>query len=234
MTTRIIQVALISLVLVACSTAKTPDPAPAASPDDLTKVGEKIDKSDSRVAAAVTVAVENSDKPEVVKAEGKVALAYLPSPKEEDVKFARDRAAKADQKAYTAQIDYAKKMQTEVEKLWAKAEADAKKSKADIQALKDENTRLASELARVKKEASRDIWTIAGASLAVIGALAIAFVGVKIGLPLIIAGSFTGAVPHIIESEYFSWIAGGSLLACALLAIWRLYDYIRDKNNEPA
>lgn len=223
-----IRIILASLFLVACSTTKTPDPVPSTDPENLSKVGEKIDKSDSRVAAAVTVAVENSDKPEVVKAEGKVALAYLPPPTEGDVAFARARALKNDQKAYQAQMDYATKMKAEVDKMWAKAEADAKKSKADIQSLKDENARLVAEIARIKKEASKDIWTLTGAALVVLGGAACAFASIRIGIPIILAGAFAGAIPHIIDSEYFEWIASGTLLCGASLAVWWMYDKVRD------
>lgn len=223
---------LLAFLLTACSTTKAPDPTPAPPIDDLTKVGEKIDKSDSRIAAAVTVAVENSDKPEVVKAEGKVALAYLPPPSEGDVAFARARAAKNDQKAYQAQMDYAAKMKAEVDKMWAKAEDDAKKSKADIQALKNENTRLVSEIARIKEESSRDIWTITGAALVVLGGVACAFASVRIGIPIVLAGAFAGAVPHIYSSEYFAWAVGATITITCGLLLWRLFDYIKDKNNE--
>lgn len=226
-----IRIILASILLTACSTTKTPDPVPSTDPENLSKVGEKIDKSDSRVAAAVTVAVENSDKPEVVKAEGKVALAYLPPPTEGDVAFARARALKNDQKAYQAQMDYATKMKAEVDKMWAKAEADAKKSKADIQSLKDENARLVAEIARIKKEASKDIWTLTGAALVVLGGAACAFASIRIGIPIILAGAFAGAIPHIIDNEHFEWIASGTLLCCASLAVWWMYDKVRDSIN---
>lgn len=219
---------LAAILLSACTTTKTPDPAPAPPVDDLAQVGDKIDKSDSRVAAAVTVVVENSDKPEVVKAEGKVALAYLPAPTTADVEFARARALKNDQKAYQAQMDYAAKMKAEVDKMWAKAEADAKKSKADIQALKDENARLVAEIERIKKESSRDIWTLTGAALVVLGGAACAFASIRIGIPIILAGAFAGAVPHIIDSQYFEWTAAGTLLCGASLAVWWMYDKVRD------
>mgnify|MGYP003345208515 CR=1 FL=1 len=55
---------------------------PSTDPADLSKLGTQIDKSDQRIAAAVTVARENADKPEVVKAETGVALSYLPKPDE--------------------------------------------------------------------------------------------------------------------------------------------------------
>ena len=226
--------ALMSLALVSCTSKPEPDPLPSTGVDELTKVGEKIDKADSRVAAAVTVAVENSDKPEVVKAEGKVALAYLPAPTEEDVAFARARALKNDQKAYQAQMDYATKLKAEVETMWAKAESDALKSKADIQALKEKNKELLGEVEKAKKEASDNAWTLTGAGLAVIGALATAFAGPRIGIPLLLSGAFCGSIPFIIDSEYFAWISGTTLAIAAALISWRLYDYIKDKNNEPA
>jgi len=228
-----IRIILASILLTACSTTKKPDPAPSTDPENLSKVGEKIDKSDSRVAAAVTVAVENSDKPEVVKAEGKVALAYLPVPTEGDVAFARARALKNDQKAYQAQMDYAAKMKAEVDKMWTKAENDAKKSKADIQALKDENARLVAEAVRIKKESSRDIWTLTGAALVVLGGVACAFASLRIGIPIILAGAFAGAVPHIIDSQYFEWAACGVVLCFSSLAIWWMYDKVRDSINSP-
>ncbi len=228
-------VALMSLLLVGCASKKAePNPAPATKVEEMTKLGDKFDISEQRAAAAVTVVVEQADKPEVVKAEGKVALAYLPKPTEADVAFARERASKQDQKAYNAQMDYARKLQAEVDKAWAKAEQDAKKSQVDIQALKDRNNQLLKEIDQVKKDASKDIWQLTGAALVVLGGIATAFVGVRTGISLGLAGAFCASIPFIIESEYFSWIAGATLLSCSVLAIWRLYDYIKDKNNESA
>lgn len=228
-----IRLILASLLLVACSTPSGPNPLPAPDLDDLSKVGEKIDRSEQLAAAAVTVVVEQAGKPEVVKAEGKVALAYLVAPTEADVALARQRASTASPDAYAKQLTEAKQLQDKIESLWAKAEEDAKKSKADIQALKDENTRLVAEIARIKKEASKDIWTLTGAALVVLGGAACAFASIRVGIPIIIAGAFAGAVPFIIESEYFSIIVGTTLSAFAALAIWFLYDKVRDAVNTP-
>lgn len=224
-----------SLLVVGCASKKAePSPEPAPKADEFEKLGEKIDMSGQRAAAAVTVAVDQADKPEVVKAEGKVALAYLPKPTEADVAFAKERASKQDQKAYNAQIEYAKKLQADVDKAWAKAEQEAKKSQADIQALKDRNNELVKQVDQVKKDQIAQTWTMAGIALIVIGGFVSAIFGLKLGIPLIITGFFTGAGPYIMSYAFFEWIVGGSLLLCAALAIWRLYDYVKDKNNEPA
>lgn len=220
-----------AIFLVACATTKEPDPAPSPGLDDLTKVGDKIDRSEQLAAAAVTVAVEQADKPGVVKAEGKVALAYLVPPTQADIALARQRASTATPDTYAKEVESAKQLQDKIESLWAKAEADAKKSKADIQALKDRNTELLKEVDRVKKEASENIWSITGAFLVVAGGLACAFASVRIGIPIVIAGAFAGAVPFIIDSEYFSIVVGTTLSASAALAIWWMYDKVRDNVN---
>ena len=220
-----------AILLVACATAPEPDPSPAPGVDDLTKVGAKIDRSEQLAAAAVTVAVEQADKPGVVKAEGKVALAYLVSPTDADIALARQRASTASPEAYSKQLVEAKQLQDKIESMWNKAEADAVKSKADIQALKDRNAQLLKEVDRVKQEASQNIWSLTGAALVIGGGLACAFASVRIGVPIIATGLLAGAVPFIIDSEYFSIVIGTTLSASAALAIWWMYDKVRDNIN---
>lgn len=220
-----------AILLVACATTPEPNPSPSASIDDLSKVGDKIDRSEQLAAAAVTVVIEQADKPGIVKAEGKVALAYLVPATEPDIALARQRASAASPEAYNKQLVEAKQMQSKIESLWAKAEADAIKSKTDIQALKDRNAELLKEVDRVKQEASQNIWTITGAFLVVAGGLACAFASVRIGIPIIATGILAGAVPFIIESEWFGWIVSATLIAVASLAIYWLYDKVRDSVN---
>lgn len=220
-----------AILLVACATTPEPNPSPSASIDDLSKVGDKIDRSEQLAAAAITVAVEQADKPGIVKAEGKVALAYLVPATEPDIALARQRASAASPEAYNKQLVEAKQMQSKIESLWAKAEADAIKSKTDIQALKDRNAELLKEVDRVKQEASQNIWSITGAALVIGGSLACAFASVRIGIPIIATGLLAGAVPFIIESEYFSIAIGTTLSASAALAIWWMYDKVRDNIN---
>ena len=65
--------ALVALCLAGCGTSqKDPEPPvvvqPAVSQGALKTVGEKIDLADSRVAAAVAVAIENKSDPLKVEA----------------------------------------------------------------------------------------------------------------------------------------------------------------------
>jgi outer membrane murein-binding lipoprotein Lpp len=228
-----VTVVLTSLVLAGC-TPDLPkiDPAPSTDPQNVSILGDKIDLSEQRAAAAIVVAIENANKPEVVKAEGNLALSYLPAPRIEDITFARDRAAKGDKKAYDDQQAYAKQLQKDLTAMWDKMEEDNKKAKADIQALKNQNNELRNEVSRIEKEARYKMWAVTGAVMFFAGALAWAFIGAKIGIVLLICAVFAGSVPTITDSIYFNWIVGITLGLCACLGLWRLYDYIKDKNNE--
>ena len=240
------------LALAGCSTVKDwfkPDEPKkvvveqSALPGDMSKLGDKIDKSDSRVAAAVTIAVENKDKPDVVAAEGGLALSYLPKPSEGDLAFARQRAAKADPKDYIEQSKFAREFLKQLDKDWTEAQAKAKKNADDLTAAITRINELTAEVAKVRKdaeinlrkaeaEASKNVWTLAGVGLVALGAVVTAFMGVRIGGVLLVSGAFCGSIPFIYGSQYFTWIAAGTLLIAAGLGLWRLFDYIRDKNNE--
>lgn len=82
------------------------------------------------------------------------------------------------------------------------------------------------------KHSSLFVWTITGAVLVVIGSLACAFSSIRVGIPIVLAGAFAGSLPYVLESEYFSWVAGSTLLAFGSLAVWWLYDKIRDNIND--
>ena len=225
------------MALAGCSTIdkgthipKQPD-APT-SESIVTTVGKEWDKADQKVAASVTIAKENADKPEIVRGETTVALSFLPAPSPEELALARQRAANpADQKAYGDAVAYGKKLLAKIDADWAKVQADQKEA-ARISKLKDDRiAALTAEVEQVKKDAAKNIWTITGAALAVIGAIATALTGPKVGIPLILCGAFCGAVPFIIDSEYFSYIAGTTLAACAGLGIWFVWDKVRDANK---
>ena len=64
------------------------------------------------------------------------------------------------------------------------------------------------------------LYTYAGISLFILGALTSAFWDKKSGLILILAGVFCGAVPFVIVSAYFAWISAGTLLSLALCGLW--------------
>jgi len=198
----------------------------------MTTVGSQIDKSDSHVAAAVTVARENADKPEVVKAETSVALSYLPRPSDESVALARQRASRADQKDYASAVAFGQKLLAQIDSNWAKMEADQKEA-ARVSKLKDDRIAdLMNEMDRVKQDAAANIWTMTGSGLVVVGGLVCAFVGVRAGAPIILCGAFAGALPFFFGSPYFSIVAGSFLAAVAGLGVWWFYDRVKDSVHE--
>jgi hypothetical protein len=187
-----------------------------------------LDKTDHRVGAALVAIEKNADKPKVVVAESRLAQSYLPPPPEADVAFSMARAAKGSEIDYAKQMEFGRKLATAVNKAWEKLEADQAEAKR-VSDLKDGRIKeLQAEIERVKKDASAQTWTLVGASLAVVGALTTAFLGPKIGIPLLLCGAFCGAVPFIIDSPYFEYIAGATLLIAAGLGLWWLADKVRD------
>ena len=219
---------LVCLGLVGCSTLSEPplpkQPDAPTAPAIVQIVGDQQDKADGRVAAAVAVARENATRPEVVKAETGVALSYLPNPSEGDLAVARARAAKSDQKDYAEAVAYGKKLLASIDTNWAKMEADTAEAKR-VSQLKDTRiVELQKEIVRVKQEASRNIWTLTGAGLVVLGGLACAFASVKIGTPLLLVGGFAGSLPYIYDTQWFSWLAGATLVGVVLVGVWHLHD----------
>lgn len=219
------------LLLASCATPDTPV-APGTDPANISKLGDKIDTTEARAAAAVTVAVEQADKPEVVKAEGKVALAYLPAPSEGDIAFARERAYKADPKAYADQMAYAKKLQAEVNKMWDKMEQDNLRNLAEIKALKLRNEQLAQEVEKVKTDADRNFWTMLAGGMFVLGAVVCAFLSWKTGATLIFLSTVAGSIPVIQGSPYFLPIVLTAIAIALSFGLWVLWDKARDKVNE--
>ena len=229
------------LALTGCSLfgPKKPDALPAAIPaakaPDLSAVGSTLDVIDPRVAAAVTVAREanTAGKPAVVESELSVASSFLPSPTEGDLAYARQRSEKATPAEYEKQRAKAAEKQKAAEQAWQTLEAQVAASKAALAARDKRIEELTAEVDRIRQEASNDIWTMTGAALAVIGALTTAFMGPRIGIPLLLCGAFCGSVPFIIDSPYFEYIAGGTLLVCSGLGLWWLADKVRDSVNKP-
>jgi len=211
------------------SLPKQPD-APT-SPTNIAKLDNGMDTRSNKVAASVAIARENAGKPEVVKAETAVALSYLPVPTDAELALARQRASKADQKDYDEAAKFGSKVLAQITEARTKMEADQKEAKR-VSDLKDARIKeLQAEVERVKKDSASQTWTLVGAGLAVIGALTTAFLGPKIGLPLLLCGGFCGAVPFIIDSPYFEYAAGGTLLIAAGLGLWWLADRVRDSVN---
>ena len=226
---------VIALCLTGCATSPDPLPKQPDAPTSETAVstlGKEWDKADAKVAASVSIARENADRPDVVRGETTVALSFLPVPAPEELALARARAANpADQKAYGDAVAYGKKLLAKIEADFAKVQADQKRA-YEVSQLKDARIKeLIAEIERVKKDAAEQTWTWIGGALALAGALCTAFLSPKIGLPLIGCGMLCGAVPFIIESEYFGIIVGTTLSVASALLLYLLFDWVRDKSK---
>jgi hypothetical protein len=226
---------VIALLMAGCATSKPPLPVQPDAPTSeaiVATVGKDWDKADQKVAAAISIARENADKPAVVRGETAVALSFLPAAEPGELALARARAAKPeDQKAYGDAVAYGKKLLASIDANWAKVEADQKEA-LRVSQLKDRRIEdLTAEVERVKKDAAANLWTLAGVGIAVVGAIATAFVGPKVGIPLLACGAAIGAFPFVIDSPYFNIIAGTTLALAAALGIWYLWDKVRDANK---
>ena len=147
--------------------------------------------------------------------------------------IARARAIKADPKEAAEATAFGKQLLGQINTSWLRVQADQSEAKR-VSNLKDARiVELTAEVERVKREASDNIWTLAGVGIAVIGAIATAFAGPKVGIPLLLSGAAIGAFPFVVDSEYFSYIAGGTLALAAGLGIYWLWDRVRDSANAP-
>jgi hypothetical protein len=229
---RLLVIALVALA--GCKSSKPVDaplpkqPDAPTKPDVVANLGKDLDKTDHRVGAALVAIERNADKPKVVVAESRLAQSYLPPPPPADIAFAEARAAKGSEVDYAKQMAFGRQLATAVNKAWDKLEADQAEAKR-VSGLKDARiVELQKEIERVKKDAMSQTWTLVGAGLAAIGALTTAFLGPRIGIPLLLCGAFCGSVPFIIDSPYFEYIAGATLLIAAGLGLWWLADKVRD------
>ena len=232
---------LLVIALVALAGCKsTPKPAPlppaVATPKEvaLTSVGSTLDVIDSRVAAAVAVAREanTAGKPAVVESELSVAGSFLPKPTEGDLAYARQRSEKASPADYERQRVKAAEKQKVAEAAWADLEKQVAANKAALAARDARIVELQKEIEAVRKEGSRNLWSLGGVAVAVCGALAFAFAGPRIGLPLLACGAAMGAFPFVVESPHWDLIVTLTLGAGACLLIWVAWDYARDRVNK--
>jgi hypothetical protein len=142
------------------------------------------------------------------------------------------RASKADPIDYAKQMEFGRKLATAVTLAWDKLEASQAEA-LRVSQLKDRRIEdLTAEVERVKKAAAASLWTMAAVWTAVLGALAMAFAGPKIGISLLASSAAIGAFPFVVESEYFGIIVGTSLALAACLGLYWLWDKVRDSANK--
>jgi hypothetical protein len=209
------------LALVACTPAQ--DTAgtgtPTSDPADLAKLGTQIDKSDQRIAAAVTVARENADKPEVVRAETGVALAYLPKPDAQALDYVRNRVARHNSEEYKRAEDAGRKLLAVIDANFAKAEQDAAKNKAALDNANKQITALKAEVEQVRTEGIRNAFAV-GAGVCFLAALAMGLLGQYLRASVaFLVGAGIGGLPYLFASPYFLPGVGGLVLLVVAL-VW--------------
>jgi hypothetical protein len=223
------------LLAAGCSTSPAPLPLQPEAPTAkaiVTTLGADLDKADHRVASALVAIERNADKPKVVVSESRLAQSYLPMPPEAEVAFAMARASKADPLDYKKQMEFGRKLATAVNLAWDKLEANQTEA-LRVSQLKDARiVELTKAVEQAKKDAASNLWTLAGIAVAVLGAVAMVFAGPRIGATLLASGAAIGAFPAISESEYFSYIVGTTLTIAAGLAVYWLWDKVRDDANK--
>ncbi len=217
---------LLVLLLAGCSAKPgntLPNPQPQPSAEAVNSFGDKQDKADSKIGAAVQAAREANAaaKPAVVESELSVAAAFLPPVPEGDLALARQRAAAADPKAYAEAVAKGKRLNDELQSLWQKMEAQQAKAKADIEELRSqvEGHKAKAEAERKDKIAAQ--LGLAGAAMLAAGILLLAFggyIGVsKLSAALVmVGGAAVASLPWVFDSAYFPWIAGGAFALAAL------------------
>lgn len=183
----------------------------------MSKLGDEIDKSESRLAAAVQVATEANvaGKPAVVAAELGVAKSYLPPASPGDYATAKLRADKADAKEYEAAQAAGKRLLAIVDSQWQKLEADQSEARR-VSNLKDQRI---AELTRQLDDSHNLIWTIVASGLVVIGGLGMAFGIPRAGVWLILTGFATGVYSQLLGTAWF--IPG----ACGMAVIALTFAY---------
>jgi hypothetical protein len=207
------------LALVACTPAQ--DTTGTGTPTaDLGTLGTQIDKSDQRVAAAVTVARENADKPDVVKAETGVALAYLPKPDAQALDYVRARVARNNPEEYKRAEDAGRRLLAVIDANFAKAEADAQKNKAALDNANKQIVALKAEVEQVRTEGVRNAFAVA-AGICFLAALAMALLGqyLRAGAAFVIGGAI-GSLPFVFNSPYFLPAVAGGVFLLGALGLW--------------
>ena len=208
---------LIVLALVGCSTLSDPplpkQPDAPTSPAVVAALETAQDKVDGKVAAAVTVAKENADKPAVVDSELGVALSFLDPPTADDLNLAKARAERSSPQDYDAARNFAKKLVASLDAAQAKLQSDEKEA-VRVSALKDSKiAALTADLARAKAEGQRNV-IAAVAGLCFLAALTMGLLGqyVRAGVAFGV-GTLLAALPVLFGSNWFLPVLGGLLLA---------------------
>ncbi len=238
MRSALIKVLLINAALLAgCATTGSDGTGTATPPvDNFTKVGEQIDKADARVSAGVQVArnANAKGKPDVVEKELAVVASYLPAPDPHNLAHISNRVTRNDPEEYKRAMEAGAKLLATINSNWAKAESDAAKNKAALDAANAKVVELTAEVERVKTEGIRNAFTVA-AGACFLAALGLAILGQYIkALGAFAVGSCIAALPYLFASPYF--VPGVGITVIGTIVVWSLVWYFKrptpDANKE--
>ena len=226
MRSTLITVFLINVaLLVGCATTGTDGTGTATPPvDELTKVGEQIDKADARVSAGVQVArnANAAGKAATVEKELAVVASYLPAPDPHNLAYIAERVRRDDPAEYKRAMEAGAKLLAAIDSNWAKAEADASKNKAALDKANAQIVELKGEVERVKSEGIRNAFTVA-AGACFLAALGLAILGQYLrALGAFVVGSCIAGLPYLFASPYFVPTVIGIIVLSAIvaLAVW--------------
>ena len=218
---------LIVLGLVGCSTLSKPplpkQPDAPTSPAVVAALETAQDKVDGKVAAAVTVAKENSDKPAVVRSELGVALSLLDKPSDSEMALARQRSEKATPAEYEAARKFGTHLLASLDTAQARLAADQKEA-ARVSQLKDAKiVQLTDDLARLKAEGPRNM-VLASSGVCFVAALIMGLIGqyVRSGVAFAI-GTLLAALPLLFDSKWFLPSLGGLLLVVVVAELFVIF-----------
>ena len=196
--------------------------------DNFAKIGDQIDKADARVSAGVQVArnANAQGKAEVVEKELAVVASYLPPPDPHNLAYIANRVERNNPEEYKRAMEAGAKLLAVIDANWAKAEQDANKNKAALDAalkiiaeLKADKAQLKADLAKAKE----DIVTLVCAAIG--GCLAIAAVFLAWKLQFFAAGCAAAgsvallAIPSLLQTAWFLPSAGALGGVCVLVGI---------------
>lgn len=227
---------LFALALVGCPTTTSTEGTGTATPppDNFAKVGDQIDKADARVSAGVQVArnANAAGKPETVERELAVVASYLPQPDPHNLAYIAERVRRNDPAEYKRAMDAGAKLLAVIDANWAKAEADAGKNKAALEAANGKIKALTAEVERVKTEGIRNAFTVA-AGACFLAALGLAILGQYIrALGAFAVGGAIGSLPYLFASPYFVPGVVG-VLALSAVGGGLLWWFNRPKQDAP-
>jgi len=227
------------ILLSGCSFFSAPGPAVLplqpggpVMPTAVDDADKKQSESDAKVAAAVAEARAQNKLGQTAKTENElsVAAAFLPTPTAADLAAAHARAERMNAEEYKAAISYGMTLQKKIDDAFNKMESDQKEA-ARVSALKDQEIlTLQKKVEAVERDADRKLYTMAAVGLLTLGGIALALGRVMAGGGLMVSGTIVGAVPYLLNSNWFVPIIG--LLALVVLFIITWHIFTEEKNGQ--